>query len=1018
MSTATVLEPLGYDRSPNYFDLHGQEDLHWSRFSHVYRRAKENCGLQGIYIINDKQRKVDVPVVFYCQADDEAQARLIHRRVWNQDVAPFVLVETPSTIRLYCGFRYALQAPDDRARGIIEASVAFNEVADRLKALSAEAIDSGKVWDVFEEEITLHTRVDQKLLKNLKILEQELRCQELNRELSHALIGKFVYLRYLRDRDILSDRKLEKWDIDPEDIFGRNADLNAFQHLNRFLDEWLNGAVFPMRSEAIELRHLRLVSSVFSGDSPQGQQHLDFQPYDFSFIPIETLSIIYEQFLHSPQHGESDRGREIGAYYTPLPLVNYILSELENRKPLREGMRVLDPSCGSGAFLVQCYRALIEKRRAGQELSPEYLRKLLVEHIFGVDRDADACQVAELSLILTLLDYVEPPDLENDPGFKLPMLRNHNIFQADFFDPASKWANKSRHLSFDWLVGNPPWREYSDDNEDDRYVREWVNGHSETCPIGGYQVAEAFVWRALHLLKKDAVAGLVLPAMSLFKMEPKRFRGKLFLTVRVWCVANFSNLAYVLFSGRAERPAMTLFFSLWDDTEDLQQENLRILTFTPFAINQRANRSTRQGKKKDTWNIVVNGSELGEISLAQAARGDVESWKLAMWGSFRDRKLLQRVRNRFPKLTDFLDSCGLTQPCQGVELKDPNESSDPVKHIPELAGKRIIEFSKLTKCDRIYDFPDRAVSSIPPQKAYIRIKGGRAGLEVSEPPHLIVDRSRRFTIYSDQFIAISNKQIGIAGPENTKNILKALSVYLSSDFVYYQQFFTSPEWGVSTSTATLEALKQLPVPVGKLSETEIREWADLRDVLAREGTGGKDVSLNLMNAVNQKVVDILGLSQSEKILIEDFVHCNMKMMKGKAPVILLEHPKLQSIHNYLATLMSELDIFLGNHSGVGHRIDLAHDDISAIMAISLTKDKATGPSMFPLGHKTAIPLRKAREHLMKKHSQWVYFNRNLRIYTDNTLYMLKPLEHLQWTNRQAILDAGEVIAETLGQVQN
>jgi len=73
------------------------------------------------------------------------------------------------------------------------------------------------------------------------------------------------------------------------------------------------------------------------------------------YIPIETLSVIYEQFLHA-----EDKGKDAGAYYTPVPLVNFMLQEMEEHSPLRPGMRVLDASCGSGAFLVQCYRRLIE----------------------------------------------------------------------------------------------------------------------------------------------------------------------------------------------------------------------------------------------------------------------------------------------------------------------------------------------------------------------------------------------------------------------------------------------------------------------------------------------------------------------------------------------------------------------------------------------------------------------------------------------------------------------------------
>jgi len=1017
MSNATVLESLGYDQSPNYRDMVVDAVPSSSQFSHVYRKAVKDCGLQGVYIINDNQRNVDVPVVFYCKAANETEANRIHKRVWNQDVAPFVLVETPSTLSLYCGFRFSERAQDEWSRGILEASIAFNEVADRLGALRADSIDSGRVWDVWGNEVNSRTRVDWTLLDNLKNLERELRHQGLSREVSHALIGKFVYLQYLRHREILSDRKMAKWDIDPADVFSRNAKLRAFRDVNRHLDDWLNGAVFPLEPDNITSSHLKLVAGVFSGDSLEGQLHLDFQPYDFSFIPIETLSVIYEQFLHSSEQGRSNRGKQTGAYYTPLPLVNYILNELENRYPLTEGMRVLDPSCGSGAFLVQCYRALIEKKLAAVNgpLRLTELRNLLVNHIYGVDRDGDACQVAELSLILTLLDYVKPSDLKKHPQLKLPILRSRNIFQADFFDLDSEWAYKSRNLSFDWLVGNPPWKEFDADDEDDKHIRAWVARHTDTCPVGGNQIAEAFVWRALPLLAEDAVAGLVLPAMTLFKLESKPFRQKFFTTARAWCVTNFSNLAYVLFSGRSKRPAMALFFSVGDTNEVIHNEDDRILTFAPFVINQKANRSTLERNKKDTWSIVVNGSELGEISFSVAATGNMEPWKLAMWGTFRDRKLLQRVEKRFPVLTDFLKSHGLTKPRKGFELRAPENSEETLESMPDLAGKMKIDFSKLKNCGRIYDFPENAISTIPTHRAHLRTRGGREGLKVSEPPHIIVDKARRFAIYSDQFIAILAGPIGIAGPENAKVILKALSVYLSSDFVTYQQFFTSPEWGVSTSISTVKALKNLPVPLVALSKTEMREWAGLRDDLAKEGVGGAPVSQKLIDEMNQRVVQLLGLGTSERILIEDFVHWNMQMIQGKAPRDLTKSPSSKTILDYLNALKNELDIFIGDKAGVCHRIDAVHDEISAIIAISLQTGNDTVPSLLHADDTAASSLRTTREHLLKKHSQWLYFARNLRVYADNTLYMLKPLERIHWTNRQAILDAGEVIAKTLGQ---
>lgn len=1017
MGSITALKSLGYDRSPNFNDRFEIERASSSRFSHVYRKAVKDCGLKGVYVLNDSKRNVEVPVVFYCKAQNETESNRIHQRVWNQDVAPFVLVETPAMLRLYCGFKFTKHGVDDRSRGILEASVAFNEVADRLSALCADSIDNGRVWDVWGTEITSNTRVDWTLLSNLKDLEHELRGQGMSRDLAHSLIGKFVYLRYLRDRNILSDRKLRKWNIEPTDVFTRNATLKAFKDVNRRLDDWLNGAIFPFPLDTIEPSHLKLVAGVFSGDKPQGQLHLDFHAYDFSFIPIETLSIIYEQFLHSPEEKGVTKGKKTGAYYTPLPLVNFVLNELETRHPLNEGMRTLDSSCGSGAFLVQCYRALIEKRLARKgSIRPSELRELLVRHIYGVDRDADACQVAEMSLILTLLDYTTPPDLENNPRFKLPMLRNNNIFEADFFDPDSKWAYTSRNLSFQWLVGNPPWREFHANDEEEQHVREWVAQHADSCPIGGNQIAEAFIWKSLPLLDKGAAAGIVLPAMTLFKLESTNFRKQFFRTVRTWCVANFSNLAYVLFSGRAEQPALTLFFSPAAEPDVDAEDNDSILTFAPFVISQRANRNARERSKRHTWSIVVSGSELSEIATAEAATGEIRPWKLAMWGTFRDEKLLRRIEKRFPPLSDFLKSKEISQPHEGFQLRDPTKSNDPVVPMTHLAGKTQISFSKLRKCGRIFAFPDKAISQIPPHLAYLRKRGGLAGLQISQPPHIIVDAARRFAIYSDQFIAIPPRQIGIAGTERSKQILKTLSLYFASDFVTYHQFFTTPAWGISTSQATLAALKHLPVPLAKLSETEISEWADLYDVLAKEGVGGKAVSKNLLKEVNHRAIRLLGLRYSEQVLIEDFVNWNMQTIKGKVPPEVTASPNAQVMQDYLHTLKSDLDNFVGEQAGIRHSVNAMYDDgLSAIIAISIKTGGTFAPSLFRANAKAAQSLAKAREHLLKQHSQWLYFARNLRIYADNTMYMLKPMEQIQWTRRQAILDAGEVISETLGQ---
>jgi hypothetical protein len=443
-----LLDSLGYQQSANY--LRGKALETDRDFGHVFRKAQEECNLHGAYILNgaafDNSRGT-VPTVFVCRAKSEGEARDIHKRVWNQNAVPFLLIVGTGWIRLYPGFQYERDAVDNVAIRVLSD---FQQVATQLGPIHASAIDSGMVWKELGSVVTPDRRVDWQLLENLNALDRWLEEDGVNdRRLAHTMIGKFVYLHYLRQRDILSDNRLEGWEIDPAAVFGHNARMNVFLDLVRRVDEWLNGSVFPLSQTKIRefgAQRLQKVASVFHGaDAISGQLPL-FDIYDFSFIPIETLSVIYEQFLHATiqPSGESE-GKTRGAYYTPVPVVNYMLDQLDTRLPLKSGMRVLDASCGSGAFLVQCYRKLVERRRRelGRRLRPAELGALLRNHVFGVDVDEDACQIAELSLVLTLLDYVNPPDL-TETTWQLPSLRDQNVYCTNAFNENEEWLRRGQ----------------------------------------------------------------------------------------------------------------------------------------------------------------------------------------------------------------------------------------------------------------------------------------------------------------------------------------------------------------------------------------------------------------------------------------------------------------------------------------------------------------------------------------------------------------------------------------------
>ena len=139
-----------------------------------------------------------------------------------------------------------------------------------MEGFSADAIDSGAIWGRWGEKVEPEHRLERSLLRNLRELDKWLRKKAgLKPETSHALIGKYVYLNYLRARNILSDQKLDRFGAVESDVFGRTARLSVVRKVIDYLEEWLNGSVFPLRftgDGAPTEEHVRHVAGVFSGD--------------------------------------------------------------------------------------------------------------------------------------------------------------------------------------------------------------------------------------------------------------------------------------------------------------------------------------------------------------------------------------------------------------------------------------------------------------------------------------------------------------------------------------------------------------------------------------------------------------------------------------------------------------------------------------------------------------------------------------------------------------------------------
>ena len=286
------------------------------------------------------------------------------------------------------------------------------------------------------------------------------------------------------------------------------------------------------------------------------------------------------------------------------------------------------------------YRRLIEMARAekaDERLTPDELSAILVQSIYGVERNLDACYVTEFSLILTLLSYVEPPELHRNENFKFPSLHNIHIFNFDFFDDNTPfWKQNFR---FDWIIGNPPWFELPKKPQtgEDREapIREWIETNNKTKqredyklrPVPRGRVSDAFCWRVTDLLEESGSVGLYIPAKTLTNEECKRFRAAFFTQNTVYRITNFANLVYILFAKRANHPAATIIFTKKreDDTPS------DIVHYGPFVVHQKSDQSS--GNLNDqVWAINIYENDIQLVDPEDAEAGDHIVWKLALWG--------------------------------------------------------------------------------------------------------------------------------------------------------------------------------------------------------------------------------------------------------------------------------------------------------------------------------------------------------------------------------------------------
>ena len=167
--------------------------------------------------------------------------------------------------------------------------------------------------------------------------------------------------------------------------------------------------------------------------------------------------------------------------------------------------------------------------------------------------------------------------------------------------------------------------------------------------------------------------------------------------------------------------------------------------------------------------------------------------------------------------------------------------------------------------------------------------------------------------------------------------------------------------------------------------------------------------------LNSLTNDTLGLDSRERALVHDLKHVRLELNDGKTGQLAVRAPKSKEMRAYAKRLKSELDDFIGNELPKRHSVGAVHDKLSAMICVNLTRDTNAARKIIVqhADSEGAKQLKRTRRRLRQEVGQWVYFDRNLRLYEGTRTYLFKPMQRFHWTESQAMFDAGEIIAETL-----
>ena len=982
----------------------------------------------GILTRNPDSDHTEAPLAVVCEfarAVSDATLADCHKLAWNFVRSPLLITVEPHLVRTWTCCEPPATGPGGLLGDDAEIEEARLDLPGKLSpsqqaahALHWVRLASGDFYRQFPDRFRRDGRADRVLLEELTSVRKELKNQNLDDDRIHDLLARVVFCQFLFDRKDSEGRpalnpallsrlhKEEQLNQTHEELGSILADYDESYRFFRWLNDKFNGDLFPGKGRTpdereaewrkekrqVKSKHLQTLADFVSGKL-RGRQKVFWRLYAFDVIPLEFISSIYEEFVTTK-----------GAHYTPGYLVDFMLDEVLPWGGNQWDLKILDPACGSGIFLVKAYQRLIQRWKNAhpdQRPSTQLLRKLLTGNLFGVDIDSHAVRVASFSLYLTMCDELDPKTYLK--ATKFPPLRGQRLIHADFFREDTKGFSTGKDgPTYDLVIGNAPWGVGTETEP----AVQWARSPDHKWPIANRQVGTLFLAKAATLTKFDGRVSMIQPASSLLfnRSGPaNRFREKLFSQYKVEEVVNLSTLRFELFEGATSPPCIVTLRPTEPDDEPL-------LYISPKQAKEAGGAEVSESN----YAIVIEPHDISRIWPDEAAT-EALVWTALAWGGRRDLAFIRKLRGA--RSLKQLDDKKIIDRRKGIVR------GNRLKRQPLLRNRYILETP---------DFPVNSFLQLEALRLLINDddRTEAASSTTMKPfdlPQLILKKAWQFT--SGRVKAVMTKSdthtggiictqsyVSVHAPPKYEAWLQSACLSYNSVLAVYYLLLTSGRLASYRPEALVDEILAVPMPEPELGVLD---------------------NLETLEQVDARIHRAFDFKDSEWLLVEDLCKYTLPDFKGDET-----SPGRQPTERARRfTLVAKSEPHLSEYCHYFTRVLKAGFGQDKAVCATIFQDTADSPLPVRL---VAIHLDWAREkdvvveridsaalcdRLMELDEKWlqtgdqsrggIFYQRVALVYSEfrykrrliPTVYIVKPDRIRYWTRSAALRDADEVAAD-------